>query len=221
MTEEPRDLEYVDRELAALEAQRAELAARREELDADAKRWRESKDAAVDLKLELLTDEQIMGNEATIRWMCRESYWHNGAGNRKKALQKVTLAAEGVGDLSGYDGRDEYAQDVLPCIPLALVKGQDVAPLAAAIRAWAAVWALGRPDVIVDVMERTLSSRCSYGGRYDVAADTLYLRTLTYGREELVKDGPLEEVLAYMAEHVWYRKPGSEGAWDSDDEDED
>jgi hypothetical protein len=180
----------------------------------------ELRDEVVTARLAELTDEQIMADETLTRWLFRESWSHSGAADRKRVL--VRMDAEGAGDPDSYDGRDEYAADVLPPISVALVKGQDVAPLADAIRAWVQRWALGRPDVPVSIMERTLSEHGSYGGMYDIASDTMCLRIIRWGREEELANGPLEEVLAYMASEFWYRKPGADGSWDSqDDEDDD
>lgn len=206
-----------------LEEAKADLDAYRVDYAAMQERWtrvREAHEAAIDLRLEELTDAEIMADEATLRWVLREGFSHSGAARVKKRLAHIDV--QGLRGEGGYDGRDEWAEHMLPILHIALVRDQETAEAAEVIREWAEVWALGRPDVPLDITERTLSEHGSYGGMYDVASGTATVRKRVWGRDQPVVSGPLDEVLAHLAKHVWYeRAQGDDPIGMYDDEDED
>src|SRR3954465_2405300 len=210
------DREAIEEVLTDIKQRRAAIAPDREALDARSKLWRAEHDAAIDLKLELYSDAEIMADEQLLRWLLKASWAHDGAGKRKHVLTKPAvpeLRDEYV------DGRDGWAEDVLPALQLSLVKDQEVKDVADALRAWVKTWALGRPDLHVSIMERTLSRHCSYALNYYPATDTAALETHpSYRLRENLSELPLEELLAVVARDYWYRKPGAEGSWDSDDD---
>lgn len=187
-----------------LEEAQADLDAYRVDQAAMQERWthvREAHEAAIDLRLEELTDAEIMGDEATLRWMLKASWSHRGASERKHRLAKP-----GVPELADEytDGRAEWEQDVLPALQLRLKRDQDITHVAEALRVWARIWALGRPDLHISILERTLSERASYGLTYYVATDTACTDNMRRYVHEQGAEMPLEDVLKLVAKNCWY-----------------
>lgn len=195
------DIEGLD---ADLKAQWKIIESAREE----ARALRELRDEALDAHLATLTDEQIMGDEQLLRQVLREAWSHSGASRIVKRLYATGRQDVTVG---GVDGRDEWADDVLPALQLHLTQHQGVAELEEAIKAWASTWAMGRPDLHIGITERTLSRWGSYHILYrpgKVVAELVG----PYGREILT--GPLRACLERAASDCYYLNPDGTPAGD-------
>jgi hypothetical protein len=211
------DLTPAQRDLADLDAQREQLGKEYRRICDELGAVRDLRDGAVDARLAELTDDEIMGDEPTLRWVLRESFSHSGASKRVKTLSKIDVPGVSIG---GIDGRDEYADQVLPNLHLMLLKDQEIGAVAEAVRRWSKVWALGRADLYVGITERTLSERGSFSIMYDPATDNAHLTRLTYGHRTSLEDGPLDAVLRVVARDVWYeRSDGGNGYYEDEDED--
>jgi hypothetical protein len=204
----------MNEEIRALDAKGDALRARHAAVIEELKAHRAVRDAAVQRQLDALTDEQIKNDEATKRWLLKESWGHSGAHQREQIVAAV--GASGASP-DGYDSREEYEADILPGLQLALHHGQPVEELAGAIRSWAAEWALGRPDIPVAVLEANCAANGSYGGRYHVADDRLEIGIARYHRLVPVKDGPLVEVLGYVSENLAFDGPTDTDDYDYED----
>ncbi len=174
-----------------------ELGAQLAELQEQFKAVREARDEAVSARIAGWSDADIMGDEQRLRWVLQESFYHSDASKRVHVMYatgRKDVVAESV------DGRDEVEGAVLPALQLRLSYRQPVGELAEAMRSWAATWALGRPNLVVGILEHTLSRWASYGLLWDLKTGRAALRSNGY-RE--LKEGPLEELLAVIAEDYW------------------
>lgn len=179
-----------------LKAQFAILDRAREEMTC----LRELRNEALDEHLATLTDEAIMGDDTLLRTLLREAEYHRGASKLMRRLHgtgRQDVVAEGM------DGREEYAGESFPALQVRLDYRQDTAPVAACLRAWAAVWALGRASLSVGILEQTLSRWASWKLVWDLEADTCEVRSSNYGRAEM--EGTLEEALQHVATKLWYQ----------------
>jgi hypothetical protein len=188
------DIDSLDRDM---DAQRDIMGRAREEFDT----LRELRDEALDRHLATLTDEQIMGDEQLLRRVLREGFYHRGAStisHRLYATGRQDVVAESI------DGRGEGDEDLqaLPALQLRLKYRQATGPVAECMRAWAAVWALGRADLRVDILEQTLSRWASWRLSWDLASGRCEVGTSSYGGPEA--EGTLEEMLRYVADKLWY-----------------
>lgn len=173
---------------------------------------RELRDEALDAHLATLTVGDILNDEALLRRVLREAFHHSGASKIVHALYatgRKDLATEGI------DGRDEYAADVLPALQLQLTRNQDVEELEQAIRAWADKWALGRTDLRISILERTLSRWGSYHLVWPVGKVCGVLEG-PYGSEIL--SGPLRVLLERAASEYYYLNADGTAAPDEKDD---
>jgi hypothetical protein len=188
------DIDALDRDM---DAQREIARRAHEELTA----LRELRDEALDAHLATLTDERIMGDEQLLRRLLREGFHHSGASklvHRLYSTGRRDVVAEGI------DGRGEGDEDLqaLPALQLRFKYRQATGPVAECMRAWAAVWALGRADLSVDILEQTLSRWASWRMVWDLVSDRCEVRSSSYGGADA--EGTLEEMLRHVAEKLWY-----------------
>lgn len=168
---------------------------------------------ARDQLFESFTDEELLADDALLVRLCQASYSGEKASERKNKL--MDPGVEGVG-ITGYDGRDEYREKVLPNLQLTLRYRQDVEPVAAGIEAWTKRFALGRTDIRIGVMDHTLSEGGFWFAHYDLATGTTTLFFQSYGRATERFAGTLRAALKYLAEDAWYEGgPGEDYDTDS------
>lgn len=205
--------EYIRRN-AELDQQ---LAAARAEHKATGDRMRalwKAQTGLMEARLRSLTDEEILADEGTLRWMLKHACYNGDAYDRARKLQ-----AHGRQDLylTGVDARDEYANQGLPVLCLILVRDQSVTDLAPVVRDWYARWALGREEVPIDIMEHAASERGSWMALWKPATDEGYVRVRRYGRDEEKYRGPLIGLLDYVARHAWVKRTADEWGHSDDD----
>lgn len=210
----------LDAELAAIDTERADASAAYRAASKTLGEINKRREGIVTRKVDALTDEAILADEDTRRWLCGEVNINGAAGKRVRALMH---RYGGQFYDNSWDGRDEYAGQWLPVPNLMMLRGADVTETASAIREIAKVWLLGRDTLPLDVFERTCSEHGSYGGSYDPATDTAILRVRRWGHDTELVDGPLEDVLRFIARNHYYRDPAREnehGDRINDDEEE-
>jgi len=151
-------------------------------------------------RLRELTDEEILASEELRRWICGLS--GREAHARYRRLQNQGLP-EGL-SVEGQDGRDEWYDKQLPILRVALQRRQEVGEIAQAVRQWAKVWALGRPDMILSVLEESLSAGGVWSIEWDMRTDKATVVRLRYGSREERFVSTLEPALNYVAYNAWY-----------------
>lgn len=160
-------------------------------------------------RLRSLTDRQLMETEEMRRWLCALSGMEPH--RKKEQLQGRGLPVGLMVD--GMDGRDEYMRQQLPCLMLALRQEQPAGEVVDAMRRWADTWRLGRSDMPVRIMERTLSRWQSYSAMWDLDSDELIVKASYRG---VLFQGPLEEGVIFVAKNLpLYDKDGE--SFPSDD----
>lgn len=185
------DIDSLDRDIAE---QFKILSAARDELGA----LRELREEALAAHLATLSDAAIMQDEALLRRVLREAFNYSAPSqvvHRLYATTRQDIVAEGI------DGRDAYLNDSLPALQLRLKYRQAIGDVAEAMRSWARVWALGRPDLRVGIMERDLSRWASYKLVWRLNGGQCEVRSSDYGSP--IVEGPLEDCLRYIAENLW------------------
>lgn len=187
-------------EIRALTAERDALFSKMQELREQSTTLQQRRDRAVQEYLDELTDAEIGIDETLKRWVLKEAFSHGGAHRRIQVLADPGVPGVVVRNI---DGRDEYISDCLPCLTVVATEvGQDIPAVAAAIRSWAAAWALGRPEIPLAVMDADCSAYGSHAVRYDVATDQALMLAVTYGRPSTEVEGSLVEVLSYIAQKL-------------------
>lgn len=212
----------LDAQLAAIDVERDVLAAQYRRASDALREINTRRQALVTRKVDALTDEEILADEDTRRWLCRQANLNAKAGDRIEQLLRYRYGGQFYDN--AWDGRDAYAGQWLPVPRLMMLRDADVTETAQAIREIAKVWLLGRDTLPLDIFERTCSEHGSYGGSYDPATDTARLRVIRYGRETELAAGPLEDVLGVIARNHYYRDPARENEYgdriDDDEEEE-
>lgn len=164
--------------------------------------WKGRK-AAVGVVFAELSDEEVLASEELRAWVCAE-YDHGGSAcyNRYQELAKPRTRNLTLG---GYDAREEYDGQYLPMITLLLDYRQDLTEVETALGDWAALWALGRPDIRLGVMDVSCSYNGSWSVFWDLETGAAEVRIRVYGRDTTKCEGTLAEALTYIAEHAWYQ----------------
>lgn len=201
MTTSNRTPNRLDAELAAVEIQRADAVATYRAAQEALRAISNRRQGLVTRKIDALTDEQILADEDTRRWLCREVNLNAAASGRVRELLRYRYGGQFYDNT--WDGRDEYADQWLPVPNLTMLRGSDVTETAQAIREIAKVWLLGRPTLPLHIFERTLAAHGFYHAEYDPAEDTAVL----YHRHLELFSGSLVEVLERIARDHYYRDP--------------
>lgn len=209
----------LDKALDAVDAERAAASAAYQAASTALRDTNKRRQGLVTRKVNALTDDAILGDEDTRRWLCRESDLNGAASDRVRALLQ---RYGGQFYRNEWDGREEYYGQWLPVPNLMMLRGADVTETAAAIREIAKVWLLGRDTLPLSVFERTCAAGGVYSALYDPAADTATLTLTRYHRPAELASGPLDDVLAVISREHYYRDPARENEYgDRIDDDED
>lgn len=153
--------------------------------------------------LNTLTNEDLKRNDYYwFRFFTKEGDYNLTIHNRMHAMYKPSIRGINV---DGFDGRDEYWPQMLPSVQLMLNKGQDIAAVHAHLLAWCQNWALGRPDLIIDILEHDLSEYGSWNLYYDIKKDhgQVY-RNNRSAKYNIAAEGTLWMCLEYIAKELWY-----------------
>lgn len=206
MTQQTSPDEF-EAEQTLLDAQWASLRDAQAGLSAAFQELRGRTDDLTTRRLDVLTDEQILADEDIRRWLCVVGATHTGANQRLHSLSDAPPLL-----VHHVDPRDEFY--ALPVPTVMLECDSDVELWATTIKEWFRIWALGRQDISINVLESSLSAYASYYLVY--TPDSGVVAELFRNSVSLSKafDGSLVAVLRFIAKH----HPYNSGYAETDDE---
>lgn len=167
-------------------------------------------DKLIDRLVLTYTDEELFADSDKLRKLFDYAFFNSGASNRAK---KLMVPHENV-SYGRIDGRDDFFN--LPGFVLHLSYKQDVTEVVKIIRDWVAKFALGRPDIVIGVVDHTLSQFGFYRLHYfvdDEIGDMHEVSFTRFSRTESRFNGNLIECLEYLAEHAYYEGPEPDDEW--------
>lgn len=153
---------------------------------------------ALDLaELQSYSDEQLLGDDDLRRWGC--SLLGLAAHRRMRDLQGADLPAGLY--VPGFDQREPWTAQQMPTLGLALARGQATADVVKGIYDWADRWALGRVDMMFEVVDQALSAQGHWVLLWDISSNAA---SVGIEGDAPRKIGQLDEVVEWVAQNVWY-----------------